>query len=128
MQVFEIGPAGYSSASARSYDSIKQLVKKVYIDSTIAGLGIQNCNYWFNAFSNFTGVRGFKNLSGMTSADQMFFICSSLGTIYDTSFNNSGLSARFSSPAATAWWAGRTATCPRRRAPSPCANSAGEAC
>ena len=46
------GPAGYLSASARSYDSIKLLVKKVYIDSTIAGLGITNCNYWFNAFSN----------------------------------------------------------------------------
>ena len=40
VQVFEIDPAGYSSASARSYDSIKLLVKKVYIDSTIAGLVI----------------------------------------------------------------------------------------
>ena len=54
VQVFEIDPAGYSSTSARSCDSIKLLVKKVYIDSTIAGLGIKNCNYWFNAFSNYT--------------------------------------------------------------------------
>ena len=69
VQVFEIDPAGYSSASARSYDSIKLLVKKAYIDSTIAGLGITNCNYWFNAFSNCTEVRGFENLSGMTSAN-----------------------------------------------------------
>ena len=58
VQVFEIDPAGYSSASARSYDSIKLLVKKVYIDSSIAGLGITNCNYWFNAFLNCTEVRG----------------------------------------------------------------------
>lgn len=92
VQVFEIDPAGYSTASARSYDSIKLLVKKVYIDSTIAGLGITNCNYWFNAFSNCTEVRGFENLSGMTSANQMFTSCTSLETIYATSFSNSGLS------------------------------------
>ena len=92
VQVFEIDPAGYPSASARSYDSIKLLVKKVYIDSTIAGLGIANCNYWFNAFSNCTEVRGFENLSGMTSANQMFSSCTSLETIYATSFSNSGLS------------------------------------
>lgn len=92
VQVFEIDPAGYSSASARSYDSIKLLVKKVYIDSSIAGLGITNCNYWFNAFSNCTEVRGFENLSGMTSANQMFTSCTSLETIYATSFSNSGLS------------------------------------
>lgn len=53
------------------------------MDATIAGLGIQNCNYWFNAFSNFTEVRGFENLSGMTSVDQMFSICASLETILD---------------------------------------------
>ena len=77
VQVFEIDPAGYSSASARSYDSIKLLVKKVYIDSTISGLGIANCNYWFNAFANCTEVRGFEILSGMTSANQMFSSCGS---------------------------------------------------
>ena len=92
VRVFEIDPAGYSSASARSYDSIKLLVGKVYIDSTIAGLGIQNCNYWFNAFANCTKIRGFENLSGMTSANQMFSSCGSLETIYATSFSNSGLS------------------------------------
>ncbi len=92
MQVFEIDPAGYSSASARSCDSIKLLVKKVHIDSTIAGLGITNCNYWFNAFSNCAEVRGFENLSGMTSASQMFTSCGGLETIYATSFSNSGLS------------------------------------
>lgn len=92
VRVFEIDPAGYSSASARSYDSIKLLVGKVYIDSIIAGLGIQNCNYWFNAFANCTEIRGFENLSGMTSANQMFSSCGSLETIYATSFSNSGLS------------------------------------
>ncbi|MBO7675036.1 MAG: leucine-rich repeat protein [Atopobiaceae bacterium] len=92
VQVFEIDPAGYSSASARSYDSIKLLVKKVYIDSSIAGVGIRNCSYWFNAFSSCTEVWGFENLTGMTSANQMFTSCTSLETIYATSFNNTGLS------------------------------------
>ena len=82
VQVFEVDPAGYSSARARSYDSILLLVKRVYIDRTIARLDITNCNYWFNAFSNCTEVRGFENLSGMTSTTQMFSSCSSLETIY----------------------------------------------
>ena len=73
-------------------DSIRPLVKRVYIDSTIAGLGIKNCSYWFNTFSNCTEVRGFENLSGMTSANQMFTSCTALETIYATSFSNSGLS------------------------------------
>ena len=91
-QVFEVDTNGYSSASARSWDSIKLLVKKVYIDSSISGLGITNCSYWFNAFVNCTEVSGFENLSGMTNAAQMFSSCSSLETIYATSFNNTGLS------------------------------------
>ncbi len=92
VQVFEVDPAGHSSASARSYGSIKLLVKKVYIDSTIGALGLTNCNYWFNAFANCTEIRGFENLSGMTSANQMFTSCGSPETIYATSFSNSGLS------------------------------------
>lgn len=91
-QVFEVDTNGYSSASARSWDSVKLLVKKVYIDSSIAGVGIRNCSYWFNAFSSCTEVWGFENLTGMTSANQMFTSCTSLETIYATSFNNTGLS------------------------------------
>lgn len=91
-QVFEADTAGYSSASVRSWDSVKLLVKKVYIDSSIASVGIKNCSYWFNAFANCTEVRGFENLSVMTSAAQMFGSCGRLETIYATSFSNSGLS------------------------------------
>ena len=88
VQVFEIDPAGYSSVSARSYDSIKLLVKKVYIDSTIGSLGLTNCAYWFNAFANCIEVRGFENLSGIKTATQMFSSCGSLETIYATSYTN----------------------------------------
>lgn len=67
-------------------------MKKVYIDSTIGSLGLTNCNYWFNAFSNCTEARGFENLSGITSANQMFTSCTSLETVYATSSSNLGLS------------------------------------
>ncbi|EUB31298.1 leucine-rich repeat protein [Olsenella uli] len=87
-QVFEVDTNGYSSASARSWDSIKLLVKRVYIDSSIASVGITNCAYWFNAFANCTEVSGFENLSSMTTATQMFTSCSALETIYATSFTN----------------------------------------
>ena len=88
VQVFEVDPDGYSSASARSYDSIKLLVRKVYIDSTIGPLGLTNCAYWFNSFAECTEVRGFENLSGVKTTTQMFTSCGKLETIYATSFTN----------------------------------------
>ena len=87
-QVFEVDTSGYSSASARSWDSIKLLVKKVYIDSSIGPLGLTNCAYWFNSFSNCTEVSGFENLTSVTNATQMFTSCGALETIYATSFTN----------------------------------------
>ncbi len=36
---------------------------------------------WFNAFSNRTEVRGFENLPGMTSANQMFSSCTNLASV-----------------------------------------------
>mgnify|MGYP000035702391 CR=1 FL=1 len=87
-QAFEVDTSGYSSASARSWDSVKLLVRRVYIDSSIAGLGITNCAYWFNSFAECTEVRGFENLSGITNATQMFTSCGKLETIYSTSFTN----------------------------------------
>lgn len=87
-QVFEVDTSGYSSASARSWDSVKLQVQKVYIDSSIASVGITNCAYWFNAFSACTEIRGFENLSGITNATQMFTSCSALESIYATSFTN----------------------------------------
>ena len=87
-QVFEVDTSGYSSASARPWDSVKLQVRKVYIDSSIASVGIANCAYWFNAFTNCTEVTGFENISGFTNGTQMFTACSSLETIYATSFTN----------------------------------------
>lgn len=92
VNAWEIDPAGYSSASARPYDSIKLQVKKVVIHSSWPQVGMTNASYLFNSFQSMTEVSGFEYLSGITSAAQMFSSCSSLETIYATSFSNTGLS------------------------------------
>ncbi len=51
-----------------------------------------NASYLLNAFQNMTEVSGFENLSGITSAAQMFTSCPMLETIYATSFSDTGLS------------------------------------
>ena len=107
-QAFTINPAGYSSAATRPYDSTKTLVKRVVIDSSFASVGLTNGSYLFNGFVNMTEVTGFENLSGMTSAGQMFASCTSLESIYATSFDNTGLSSRISadSSSASSWLSG----------------------
>lgn len=92
VNAWEIDPAGYSSASARPYDSIKLQVKKVVIHPSWTQVGMTNANYLFNSFQSMTEVSGFENLSGMTSANQMFTSCPMLETIYATNFSNTGLS------------------------------------
>lgn len=83
---------GYASASARPWESVKLQVKRVVIDSSWANAGVTNVNYFFNAFENMVEVTGFENMSGITSANQMFGSCPMLETIYATSFSSSGLS------------------------------------
>lgn len=92
VNAWEIDPAGYSSAAARPYDSIKLQVKKVVIRSSWPQVGMRKADYLFNAFQSMTEVSGFENMSGITSAAQMFSSCSSLETIYATSFSNTELS------------------------------------
>lgn len=83
---------GYSSASARPYDSVKLQVTRVVIDDSFADAGITNANYFFADFQNATEVVGFENLNGITSANQIFLSCAKLESIYATSFSNAGLS------------------------------------
>ena len=92
VNAWEVDPAGYSSASARPYDDIRLQVQKVVIDSSWTQVGMTNASYLFNAFQSMTEVSGFENMSGITSANQMFTSCPALETIYATSFSNSGLS------------------------------------
>ena len=92
VNAWEVDPAGYSSASARPYDDIKLQVQKVVIHPSWTQVGMTNASYLFNAFQSMVEVSGFENMSGITSANQMFSSCPALETIYATSFSNSGLS------------------------------------
>ena len=92
VNAWEVDPAGYSSASARPYDEIKLQVRKVVFHSSWTQVGMTNASYLCNSFQNMTEVSGFENLSGITSAAQMFTSCPALETIYATSFSNAGLS------------------------------------
>lgn len=92
VNAWEVDPAGYSSASARPYDEIKLQVRKVVIHSSWPQVGMKKTDYLFNSFQSMTEVVGFENMSGITSAAQMFGSCPMLETIYATSFSNSGLS------------------------------------
>ncbi|MBQ9044063.1 MAG: hypothetical protein IJ111_14765 [Eggerthellaceae bacterium] len=95
VDAWEIDPAGYSSAGARPYDGIKLQVRKAVIHPSWTAVGMTNASYLFNAFENMTEVSGFENMSGITSANQMFTSCGALETIYATSFSNSGLAGTY---------------------------------
>ena len=88
VDAWEVSTAGYSSAGARPWDSVKLQVKRVVIDSSFASVGITNCAYWFSGFTELVEVSGFENMSGITTATQMFSSCASLETIFATSFTN----------------------------------------
>ena len=95
VDAWEVSAAGYASAGARPYDSVKLQVRKVAIHPSWAQVGMTNADHLFEAFESMTEVSGFENLSGITSAYLMFGSCGKLETIYATSFSNSGLSGTY---------------------------------
>ena len=88
-RAFDVDAAGYSSADARPWRSVRAQVKTVRLDSSLKSAGIKSCAYWFNGFSALRTVVGFENLAGMEDATQMFTSCSELRTIAATSFDPS---------------------------------------
>ena len=86
VDAWEVSTAGYSSAGARPWDSVKLQVKRVVIDSSFASVGITNCAYWFSGFTELVEVSGFENMSGITTATQVFYNCQNLvgenGTVW----------------------------------------------
>ena len=112
VDAWEIDPAGYSSAASRPYDSIKLQVRKVVIHSSWTQVGMTKADYLFNAFQSMTEVSGFENMSGITSAAQMFTSCPVLETIYATSFSNAGLSGSLMFNGCTRLVGGADGFCP----------------
>ena len=91
-QCWEVDPAGYSSDTARPWHAARSQVKKVVFDSDFSDAGMANFAYWCCGMTNLSEVRGFEELSGCTSVQQMFTSCTSLDSIYATSFDNSSIS------------------------------------
>ena len=88
---WEVAPDGYSSSTARPWDTRKAEVTKVVIDSTFAEVGVTSGAYWFLGFSALEAVYGFQYLSGITDATQMFSSCAQLRSIFATSFAYSAI-------------------------------------
>lgn len=93
VKAFEVDAAGYARASARPWHDDKLDVRKVLIDADFSGAGLTDASYLFSGFTNLVEVRGFENMQGIVKATQMFESCSSLETIYATSFDNSALAS-----------------------------------
>ena len=93
VQVFEVDGTGYSSASARSWDSIKAQIKRAYIDSSVTLTTLTSCAYWFNGCANLVDMFGFESLGTVTNMTQVFISCSSLETFWAYYWNGSVTSA-----------------------------------
>lgn len=93
-KVYYIDPAGYASNGAVPWVSEKLDITRVVIDSSVAGQGITNTDFWFLGCTGLTQVEGFESLNGITSAKQMFSNCNNLESIYCAgTFSGTGLSA-----------------------------------
>ena len=89
---YEVSTEGYASASARPWESVKLTITKVVIDSSFTQAGCTNGDYWFNAFTAMTEVRGFENLAGITSFKQAFVSCPELRSVFcDPSYDVTGV-------------------------------------
>lgn len=89
---YEVSTEGYASASARPWESVKLTITKVVIDSSFTQAGCTNGDYWFNAFTAMTEVRGFENLVGITSFKQTFVSCPELRSVFcDPSYDVTGV-------------------------------------
>lgn len=85
---YDVPTATLSAASGQPWYAQRASITKVVFDSSFAGAGVTDCSFWFSALQNLVEVTGFENLSGITSAAQMFGGCKSLESIYATSYTN----------------------------------------
>ena len=92
-QCWEVDTAGYASDSARPWHSVRSQVKRVAFDSDWDSAGVANYAYWCCGMSALTEVTGFEECSGCTSVQQMFTSCSSLESVWATSFDNSSITS-----------------------------------
>lgn len=86
LDVWEMDPAGYSSANAWPWHDVRLDVTRVVFDSDFSQGGLENASHLFNGFQSLVTVTGFEELSGISAFDQTFSSCGRLETIYASGF------------------------------------------
>ncbi|MBP3885797.1 MAG: hypothetical protein J6D54_12800 [Olsenella sp.] len=92
-QCWDVDPAGYASDTVRPWHAARAQVKRVVFDSDWSGAGVTNYAYWCTGMLALSEVCGFEQCSGATDVRQMFTSCTSLDSIYATSFDNSAIAS-----------------------------------
>lgn len=90
-QTFAMSADGYRAYKDRPWNGSAPSVKRIVIDESVASAAISSIAYWFYGFKATTEVVGFQNLQGFADGSYAFYGCSSLETIYATSFDNSAV-------------------------------------
>lgn len=92
-QCWEVDPAGYTVDTDRPWSGASGQVKRVIFDSDWHDAGVTNYAYWCCGMATLAEVRGFEEVSGCTDVTQMFTSCTSLDSIYATSFDNTAIAS-----------------------------------
>ena len=85
---YDIPSQPLMSPTQQPWYSTKASITKVVFHSSFANAGVTDCSYWLSTLQNLVEVSGFENMTGITTATQMFASCSALESIYATSFTN----------------------------------------
>ena len=86
---YDIPAQPLTSPTQQPWYSAKASITKVVFHSSFASAGVTDCSYWLSTLQNLVEVSGFENMTGITTATQMFASCTALESIYATSFTNS---------------------------------------
>lgn len=91
--VWEVSTDGYASYTDLPWYSERQMVKKLYIDSSVASVEWPNVSYLCGYLPNVTDVYGLENLMGVTNVGFLFATDGSLEMIWDAGFDKSGVTS-----------------------------------
>ncbi|MDN0056364.1 hypothetical protein [Collinsella ihumii] len=79
---WEVPASGFSSYSERGWNSVRGEVARVRFDADFSQGGLQSAAWLLWGLSSATEIRGFEELSGVTSMEQMMTSCGSLESVY----------------------------------------------
>lgn len=82
VDAWEVPTAGFESYSDRGWHPVRNEVTRVRFDADFSQGGLQSAAWLLWGLSNATEIRGFEELSGVASMEQMMPSCPSLETVY----------------------------------------------